>query len=92
MRLVLSFLLLIGSCKPVAVYPPEPEIVEVTHFDFDPLCRVAWEALARIGCPESYQFNVQCIRRTVEYSKLCIANSSTPEQMRICGVNCDIYY
>lgn len=58
-------------------------------------CRLACESLAKIGCPESVPAGRSCgcvcaaaEASSVPMKTLCVANASTPDQMRACNVRC----
>lgn len=96
-----------STCKPPI--PPEPDVVIFPPFspdggadaevlDVDPLCRVACENLARLGCPESAPAGRSCgsvctsvVRAGVaDLNLACVASASTPDQVRACGsVECE---
>jgi hypothetical protein len=58
-------------------------------------CRVACEAMAKVGCPESNDAgrSCGCVCEAAEKNgsplpTLCVANQSTIEGMRGCGIRC----
>lgn len=83
------------SC-PKPVLPPEPPYVVFPPYEDagspDALCRLACENLAKIGCPESAPAPKPCAdvctdaeRAGNPLNTICVANASTPDQVRACG-------
>jgi hypothetical protein len=99
--LLFSFLAALNACPPakppenydITVYPPFPDGGDAELPEIDPLCRVACESLAKIGCPESSPAGRSCGSVCTAMSRsgasaidlLCVANASTADQVRGCG-------
>lgn len=98
----IAFLALLPSCPAAGTIPPAdssaPAPYEAGKVDFNPLYRLACENLAKIGCPESAPAGKTCAEVFELAEKLgnplnavCVANASTPSQVRACGsVRCRI--
>jgi hypothetical protein len=89
-----------SSCKetlppepPYVVFPPYQDASVDAELDVDPLCRLACESLAKMGCPESAPAGRTCgsvctaaEQQGIDLPTICIANASTPDQVRACGM------
>lgn len=97
---VAAWVFALSSCKetlppepPYVVFPPYQDASVDAELDVDPLCRVACENLAKMGCPESAPAGRTCgsVCTAAELNGLdlplvCISNASTPDQVRACGM------
>lgn len=77
----------------ITVFPPyglDGGDAELADIPAD--CRLACESLAKVGCPESHPAGRSCASVCAaaqaggrDLKPWCIANASTPDQMRACG-------
>lgn len=97
----------LALCACPSTLPPEPPYVVFPPYDAapaegsaatcapDPICRVACENLAKMGCPEAEPAGMTCEcvctaakANGLRLDPICAANASTPDQARACGVRC----
>lgn len=89
-----------SSCKeqlppepPYVVFPPYQDASVDAELEVPADCRLACESLAKMGCPESAPAGRTCgsvcaaaEREGIDLPTICIANASTPDQARACGM------
>ena len=82
----------------VVIYPPYQDggmdaNVEIVQIPAD--CRLACESLAKLGCPESAtppggrscgSVCAAALEQGIDLPTICIANASTVDQVRACGM------
>lgn len=99
---LVTFALACGPSYPpephVVIFPPYADAGTVdAELEVPADCRVACESLARVGCPESAPKGRTCgsvcaaaVKEGIKLPLICIAASSTPDQIRACGkVRCE---
>lgn len=77
--------------REIVVFPPYGDAGN-QEVDVSADCRVACENLAKMGCPESVPAGRSCgsvcttaQARGIDLRTICVANASTPDQVRACG-------
>src|SRR5579863_1391214 len=95
---VAALAVLSTACPMTPPLPPEPDYVvfplDAEAAAQDPLCRLACESMAKIGCPEAATLDggrscpdvcTAAMSEGEGLPTICLANASTADQVRACG-------